>query len=73
MKALNFIYFHRNRIMVAGGFCGAYGYLCKKAASPNVNEVVRIGVVSSLAHVAIETMFHFADTVNVRANTNDSN
>ena len=44
MKALNFIYFHRNRIMVAGGFCGAYGYLCKKATSPQVNEVVRIGV-----------------------------
>ena len=73
MKALNFIYFHRNRIMVAGGFCGAYGYICKKATSPSVNEVVRIGVASSLAHVTIETMFHFADTVNVRAKTNDSN
>jgi hypothetical protein len=70
MKALNFIYFHRNRVMVAGSFCGAYGYLCKKAASPQVNEVLRIGVASSLAHVTIETMFHFADTVNVRAKTN---
>ena len=72
-KALNFLYFHRNRILIAGGFCGAYAYTCKYATSPHVNEVVRMGVAGSLANVAIESLFHFADTVNVRAKTNDGN
>ena len=67
------MYFHRNRIMVAGAFCGAYAYVCKKAASPNVNEILRMGVAGSLANVTIEALFHFADTVNVRAKTSDSN
>jgi hypothetical protein len=72
-KGLNFMYFHRRRITVAGGFCSAYGYLSYKAMSPKCNEIVRLGVAASLAHVIIEALFHFADTVNVRAKVSDSN
>jgi hypothetical protein len=72
-KALNFLHFHRNRIFIAVGFCGAYAYTCKYAASPHVNEIVRMGVAGSLANVTIESLFHFADTVNVRAKTNEGN
>ena len=72
-KSLNFMYFHRRRIMVAGGFCSAYGYLSYMALSPKCNEVVRLGVAASQAHVIIEALFHFADTVNVRAKVSDSN
>ena len=72
-KALNFLHFHRNRILVAGGFCGVYAYTCKYAVSPHVNEIVRMGVAGSLANVIIESLFHFADTVNVRAKTSDGN
>jgi len=72
-KALNFMYFHRRRIMVATTFCTGYGYVCKKATNPQVNEIVRMGVAGSLTHVAIEALFHFADTVNVRAKVSDGN
>jgi hypothetical protein len=72
-KGLNFMYFHRRRITVAGGFCSAYGYLSYKAMSPKCNEIVRLGVAASLAHVIIEALFHVADTVNVRAKVSDSN
>ena len=32
-----------------------------------------MGVAGSLANVTIEALFHFADTLNVRAKTSDSN
>ena len=72
-KSLNFLYFHRRRIVTATVFCGAYGYACYKTTSPSFNEIVRMGVAGSLANLSVEAMFHFADTVNVRAKTSDGN
>ena len=71
-KALNFAYFHRRRILVAGGFLSAYGYLCREAVT-HPNEIYRMGIAGSVAHVTGEVMFHFVDTVNVRAKLGDSN
>jgi hypothetical protein len=67
------MYFHRRRITVATSFCSAYAYLSYKATSPRCNEIVKLGVAASQAHVIIEALFHFADTVNVRAKTSDGN
>jgi hypothetical protein len=68
------MYFHRRRIVIAGGFCSGYGYLCKKATDTSrYNEILRMGVAGSLANVIIESLFHFADTVNVRAKTSHGN
>lgn len=71
-KWLNFAYFHRRRILVAGTFCGVYGYLCKKGVN-HPNEFIRMGIAGSFAHVTVEAMFHFVDTVNVRAKLGDTN
>ena len=71
-KALNFAYFHRRRIFVAGAFCSTYAYLCKKSVN-HPNELIRMGIAGSFAHVTVEVLFHFVDTVNVRAKLGDSN
>lgn len=73
MRSYNFAHFHRRRIMIATTFMGCYGYLCNKARSPSVNEILRLGFAGSIANVTIESMFHFADTVNVRAKTTVGN
>jgi Mitochondrial carrier protein len=73
MKALNFIHFHRRRILVAATFTGCYSYLCYKATSPTYHDILRMGVAGSLANVVVESAFHFADTVNVRAKISDGN
>lgn len=65
-KALNFIYFHRRRIFVAAGFLGSYGFASKMAVN-HPNEILRMGIAGSVAHVTVEAMFHFVDTVNVQA------
>ena len=72
-KTLNFLHFHRRRIMVASTFMGGYSYLCYKTTSPKYHEIIRMGMAGSLANLAVESMFHFADTVNVRAKTSDGN
>ena len=71
-KGLNFAYFHRRRIFVATGFCGTYGYLCKKMVD-HPNELLRMGIAGSFAHVTVEAMFHFVDTVNVQSKLGDQN
>ena len=40
---------------------------------PTYNEIVRMGIAGSLANTIVESMFHFADTVNVRAKTSSGN
>jgi hypothetical protein len=65
-RALNFIYFHRRRIAVTAGFCGAYGMTCHSAIKWK-NDVLRLGIAGSLATVFIEAAFHMVDTVNIRA------
>lgn len=72
MKALNFAYFHRRRILVAGAFLGSYGYICKKTTN-HQNELIRMGIAGSVAHVTVEAMFHFVDTVNVQAKLGEQN
>ena len=62
----NQLYFQRRRILVSGAFCGAYAYTCYDALSWK-NEVLRMGVAGSLANIAVETSFHFIDTVNIRS------
>ena len=71
-KALNFVYFHRRRILVATTFMGAYTYVCKQAVH-NQNEIFRMGIAGSVAHVTVEAMFHFVDTVNVQAKLGEQN
>jgi hypothetical protein len=63
-KGVNFAYFHRRRILVAAGFCTSYGFLCIKTVD-HPNELLRMGIAGSFAHVTVEAMFHFVDTVNV--------
>jgi hypothetical protein len=63
-KALNFMYFHRRRILVAGTFLGSYSLLCHRAIT-HPNDIYRMGIAGSVAHVTVEAMFHFVDTVNV--------
>jgi hypothetical protein len=69
-KALNFAYFHRKRIFVAASFLASYGYVSKLAVN-HPNEYIRMGIAGSVAHVTVEAMFHFVDTVNVRAKLGD--
>lgn len=72
-KALNFAHFHRRRILVAGIFTTTYSFACYKLTNPYYHEILRMGVAGSLANLVVESMFHFADTVNVRAKTSDGN
>ena len=66
----NILYFHRKRTAVTVGFCSAYGYTCYEGTRLN-NELLRMGVAGSLGNVIVESMFHFLDTVNVRAKVSD--
>jgi hypothetical protein len=72
MKAFNFLHFHRRRVFVAGSFMSVYSYLSYKSVYSE-NEILRMGVAGSLANLAVESSFHFVDTVNVRAKLSDSN
>lgn len=65
-KVLNFMYFHRKRIFVASSFCGLYGIGCQQSIKSPL-EMYRMGVAGSIANLVVESSFHFADTVNVRA------
>ena len=62
----NQLYFQRRRILVSGGFCGLYFLACKDALNWK-NDVLRMGIAGSLANLAVETSFHFIDTVNIRS------
>lgn len=66
----NFMYFHRKRAAVTTGFCTAYGYLCYKGRKLD-NELVRMGVAGSVGNTIVECMFHFLDTINVRAKVSE--
>jgi hypothetical protein len=72
-KAMNFAHFHRRRFLVGGLFIGSYSYVCHEGRSLKYNEILRMGVAGSLANLIVESMFHFADTVNVRAKTSEGN
>lgn len=63
-KVFNFAYFHRRRILAASAFTGAYGIASYKAIG-HPNELFRMGIAGSVAHITVECMFHFVDTVNV--------
>jgi hypothetical protein len=67
---LNFMYFHRRRIIVAGTFCTTYGVSCA-LSTKSPNEIFRMGIAGSVANLIVESAFHFADTVNVRAKLSD--
>jgi hypothetical protein len=58
--------------MVAATFLCSYGYLCKKMVN-HPNEILRMGIAGSIAHVTVEAMFHFVDTVNVRSKLGEAN
>ena len=72
LKGLNFAFFHRKRILIAGAFCGSYALVCKKTVN-HPNELLRMGIAGSFAHVTVEAMFHFVDTVNVQSKLGDKN
>lgn len=63
-KVFNFMYFHRRRILVASAFTGTYAAVSYKAVG-HPNELLRMGIAGSVAHITVEAMFHFVDTVNV--------
>ena len=69
-RALNFIYFHRRRILVGASFSSVYALACYKSVNSPA-EVIRMGIAGSLAHTIVETSFHFVDTVNVRTKVSD--
>jgi len=69
-KTLNFLHFHRRRAMVSASFLTVYSYACYKSTDAT-NEIFRMGVAGSLANLVVESMFHFVDTVNVRAKLSD--
>ena len=69
---LNFIYFHRRRLMVASAFTGTYSFVCYRGLYSE-SESYRMAVAGSLANISIEAGFHFVDTVNVRTKISDSN
>ena len=71
-KLVNFMHFHRRRILVASLFTGTYAYLCKQSIYSE-NEIFRMGVAGSLANVTVEAGFHFIDTINVRAKVYHTN
>lgn len=58
--------------MVAGAFLGTYGLVCKNTTK-HPNEILRMGIAGSIAHVTVEAMFHFVDTVNVQSKLGESN
>lgn len=62
----NQIYFQKRRILVSGAFCAGYLYTCKDGLKWE-NEILRMGIAGSLANIAVETSFHFIDTVNIRS------
>jgi hypothetical protein len=57
---------------VATAFCGTYGLICKKTVD-HPNEFLRMGIAGSFAHVTVEAMFHFVDTVNVQSKLGEQN
>ena len=67
----NFLYFHRKRAAVTVGFSTSYGYLCYKGRTLN-NEMLRMGVAGSVGNTFVECMFHFLDTINVRAKVSET-
>jgi hypothetical protein len=70
VKTLNFLHFHRRRAMVTTSFLTVYSYGCYKLTD-SPYEILRMGVAGSLANLVVESMFHFVDTVNVRAKLSD--
>ena len=58
--------------MVAGAFLTTYGLICKKTVN-HPNEILRMGIAGSFAHVTVEAMFHFIDTVNVQSKLGEQN
>ena len=66
------MYFHRRRILVASAFTSTYAFLSYKAIG-HPNELLRMGIAGSVAHVTVEAMFHFVDTVNVQSKLGESN
>lgn len=69
-KTMNFLHFHRKRLIVSASFVTVYGITCRKTTN-HPNDILRLGVAGSLANLVVESMFHFVDTVNVRAKLND--
>eukprot|EP00347_Sterkiella_histriomuscorum_P008609 403344440 len=69
---LNFMHFHRKRVFVASAFVSGYGFACYKWRN-HPNEIIRMGIAGSLAYLIVESMFHFVDTVNVRAKLSETN
>lgn len=64
------MHFHRRRVCVAGSFVSVYGLVCHHYTDHPM-EIVRMGIAGSLANLVVESMFHFVDTVNVRAKLSD--
>jgi len=70
-KAFHFAYFHRKRVMIALGFTGFYAYACSKGVDLE-NDILRMGVAGSISNMVMESVFHFADTVNIRSKVSDT-
>lgn len=71
-KTINFLHFHKRRVAVSAFCVGAYTVTCVSATKWQ-SEVLRFGIAGSIANVIIETAFHCADTVNIRAKASKTN
>lgn len=65
-RGLNFMHFHRRRLLVSASFLSVYSFMCNKSIN-SPSEILRLGIAGSLTHLVVESMFHFVDTVNVQA------
>jgi hypothetical protein len=62
----NFTYFYRRRIALNLGVVSCGSVLFYKAKDSN-NEVLRFAVAGCVSNLAVESLFHFVDTVNIRS------
>ena len=70
-SAKNYLYFYRRRIAWNTLGVTAYCVICKKAKGWE-NETLRMGVAGSISHGTVEAIFHFVDTVNIKAKANEA-
>lgn len=57
---------------MATAFLATYSLVCKSTVN-HPNEILRMGIAGSVAHVTVEAMFHFVDTVNVQSKLGEQN
>jgi hypothetical protein len=66
LKTINLFSLYRGKVAVQATLAGLFATTCYKAYGWK-NDVLRFGVIGSLASVMMDATFHVADTINIRS------